>query len=596
MNNKYRASLVVPLTTNLYKDDTDFSNAACIMSVSIGHPAYNSSKLKSTLELINKTFSKCTIAVCDTLSRYTIALKKDQFDEIQMHAEARKLGDEWLDRNNKLITDTFTQIKYNIKRWDDYLAVDLKQYYIQKIDELYTKDLEFRNLVEQTILGFLAKRKIIYDDDNFSHSYELCKKFLLEECAIMSMWCEVEDVDYDVYPDIRYKAISRAMQHLVPKEKYIAPLGIRCTKNSNAQNPLSAENVLNRILKYSPAHIYWKDKHGYFQGCNDKQGKFFGLERGEEAINKKDEDFFNIATANKIRKNDLSVIKNKKGIKFKEVVVQNKKTYHFLSQKVPLLDNNNIGVGVLGVSVDITDEIKQKQELKKALRAKNLFLDNVSHEIKIPLHVLTTVLDNLHDQWYEIEDREKRDYLKTAVESNKRLLSMINALLDLSRLQNNKMSFSFELTDFKQLVVNTVEEFKYISNKRETIVNFQEEVSYGVYCDTIRISQVIRNLIDNSYKYGNENKNINIKITREENNIRFAIDSHNYIPDEEFNCIFEAFTQGEIGQASAKGAGLGLTIAKNIILYHYGKIWVERKESGDNVIFIFEIPVKPNIK
>ncbi len=591
--NKYRAQLIKPLD---FDPNFQFSNSKAVVSVSMGNPSYNSKKFEAMLELINDNFKECVFVVCDTLARFNVGIKDDNsWNEEAAYHESLQMGDNWIERNLEKMKKILSKTKFSVKRWDEYRENSKVPYYEKKVSELLENNLEYKKLFEKTIIGFLSRKNLDDTSSKYKKAYEQCGRFIFEECAIMSMWCEIEDFDFDIYPEVRYKIISMSMQNICPAESYVVPLGIKLTKHNHkngANNYLSTENILEQLLEHLPVHIYWKDKNGSFRGCSRRQAEFFGVDM-PDIKSKNDTDFFPAEVAESIQENDVMVAKKAKDFLFQEEVERNNKHFFFLSHKIPLLNRDNEFAGILGLSVDITEQIEQKKQLEEALKAKSFFLDSVSHEIKTPLHVLTTILGNLFDEWDNLDVIAKKHYLITAIENNKRLLKLVTDMLDISRLKNNKMRFNCDSNGIFEIVTEVVKEFDYLHSSRKINVFNNLPENLYITCDKSRIAQVIRNLLDNAFKYGNQEKDINLYLSSDEHNFQFKIDSYSNLFDEEFDIVFNVFSQGKIGRSSAKGTGLGLAIAKEIIERHEGKIWVERKEENkDLVAFAFEIPIK----
>ena len=322
-----------------------------------------------------------------------------------------------------------------------------------------------------------------------------------------------------------------------------------------------------------------------YLGCNDKQAKNLGLEFGEDVVGKTDFDLpWNDEAASEFRENDLSIMKSGKTAVMEEEVVIGGEEKTLISNKGPLLDESGKAIGILGVSVDITKQkqfekelLKRTIELDEALSARTEFLNNISHELKIPLHGIINIARELYGQWDEISDSQRKDYLKVVIDNQDRLMKLVSNLLDLSKSNSGKMHFEFKNYSLSKIVREVVYEFKIPSDNS---INFRigSEIDDRVRCDANRIKQVIRNLISNalSYAYGSP---IEVGIIREDKHLKFFIsDKGIAVPEEELVSIFDSFKQSSRTKNHAKGTGLGLAICKELIFEHKGKIWAENNK------------------
>jgi signal transduction histidine kinase len=227
------------------------------------------------------------------------------------------------------------------------------------------------------------------------------------------------------------------------------------------------------------------------------------------------------------------------------------------------------------------------QDLREALEIKNEFLDNVSHEIKTPVHNITNIVSELHDQWKHISAKEKLEMIKLLQKSNTRLLSLCSNLLDLSKFTKGH-DIEMKKCNITVLIEEVLMEYR---NFAQLIsIKLPPKGNRFVYCDKEKILQVLRNLLDNSIRYGNGSP-VEISVNNEgENYTIFAVaDEGVGIPENELSSIFNPFEQSSITKTKAGGTGLGLAICKKIIEYHHGKIWAENN-STKGVTFFFTLP------
>jgi len=223
-----------------------------------------------------------------------------------------------------------------------------------------------------------------------------------------------------------------------------------------------------------------------------------------------------------------------------------------------------------------------KQELEHALKAKTRILNNLSHEIRTPIHAANGTAQLLNEMWDEIDDPERKRQVNIIAKNTARLTKFVGNILDLSKFSAGKMHIQFTKLDLIPLIDDLLEEFNelYLADKSVRIV--LESSGYHsiiMEADEIRISQLLRNIIGNSIRYTAKGK-ITIKLLEAKLSNQKAIQIEIYdegigIPEAELSKIFEPFVQSSLTSNDSGGTGLGLAICKEIIEAHKGKIWAE---------------------
>ena len=194
-----------------------YPKSSVILAISAGQEYHENEKLLATINLINRVgFKKCTIMLGDTLQRHNIFLEKNTNME-EAHRDGRKLGDEWLQRNERFYKKL--QIPYEIIRWDEWLSHRDYQKHRAKIDHLFENNEEFRlgflNSINQFIDRY--KKHSHGSDDLFDHQkvFSLCLEYLKEECAIiMPLWAQ-HSYNFIIYPSSMLDAMRVTFEKLV---------------------------------------------------------------------------------------------------------------------------------------------------------------------------------------------------------------------------------------------------------------------------------------------------------------------------------------------------------------------------------------------
>jgi signal transduction histidine kinase len=584
-NKRYKAYFVG--TSDQQKKE--FKNSKCVMIISVGQKYHENGELQAAVSLIDRHFGYCNILVCDTLQRHSLAIEQNKSEE-ELAVLARNAGDKWIKRNMQYIS-TLT-IPYEISRWDDWINKDRYRDYHEKVLKLYNSDDIYKKVVEQIAQEFLSRRNNI---KNYNLALDLCIKFLLEESAVACLWVE-SGYKYDVYPTRSNLAMIMAYNKLVQNEVDFGASSLRLNIKKFADhtiNKLKTEEykniATNYILTHAPGHIYWKNLEGVFLGCNVEHAKYFGFDNPIDIVGKINTDFLDEETSDYISDIDLKVMSTGQEHVIEECV---NGTQYFLSKKVPLRDYDNKIIGLLGTSINITEQKnlesvleKTVQELEKALVSKESFIKNMNHEIRTPMQLILNGPQILKDNFNKFTDQDKLYFLDGMIKATKRLNDLVTNLLDMSKFKEGKFVLNVKGEDFKLLCEELIQDFSLMyKNRIKHDILFDSDVV--VECDKIRIHQVLRNLLMNSIRYSGESSKISITILicdeNQKNYIKCSVKDEGVgIPEEEKNLIFDPFVGSSVTKEIPGGVGLGLTISKEIIQSHNGRIWVDDIKDGE---------------
>ncbi len=234
-----------------------------------------------------------------------------------------------------------------------------------------------------------------------------------------------------------------------------------------------------------------------------------------------------------------------------------------------------------------------KEAAETANQAKSEFLANMSHELRTPLHAILSCASFGLKRIASAPPAKLQNYFALIDQSGRTLLTLLNDLLDLAKLESGKMLFTFETGRLNHLLTQASEEFEaYILERRLQLQVSMPDHLPLVRLDPLKILQVIRNLLSNAVKFSPEDGIIAICIAVETRFIMVTVrDDGPGIPAAELDTIFDKFVQSSKTKTGAGGTGLGLAICREIVAAHGGRIWAECPPGG-GALLAFTLPIE----
>jgi len=334
------------------------------------------------------------------------------------------------------------------------------------------------------------------------------------------------------------------------------------------------------IANFADALLFFNEKNR-LSLINSKAEKFFSVEK-EEVVGKS----LSELSSNKYFKKILGLVGNEIKSVFRAEVEMKKNfileltTINIVAEKTKK--------GALMILHDVS-----REKLVEAMKTE--FVSLAAHQLRTPLSAIKWTLRIILDGDLGEINKEQRSFLEKTYKSNERMISLINDLLNVARIEEGRFLYNPVFANLASIVENVLKSYNEQIERKE--INFvfdkpQEPLS-SVYVDVEKISLVIQNLIDNAIHYTPPKGNINISLKEKEKTIEFSIkDTGIGIPQDQRERIFSKFFRASNAvRAETEGSGLGLFIAKNIIEAHGGKIWFKSKE-GEGSTFYFSLPIK----
>jgi PAS domain S-box-containing protein len=378
--------------------------------------------------------------------------------------------------------------------------------------------------------------------------------------------------------------------------------------------------ILDTFMENVPDSIYFKDLNSRIIRVNNACALRLGLSDPTEEIGKTDFDLFPEDIARIKYEQEQKIIRTGKPLLAMEE--PDGMANWDLTTKMPLRDEHGKIIGTFGISRDIT-KLKQAEEALKhakeaaeaANRAKSEFLANMSHELRTPLNVILGFTQIMaRNPRIPSEERENLDIIR---HSGEHLLTLINNVLDMSKIEAERIVFQATNINLFRLLAELEEMFSLKASQKRLSLVFERtaDVPRYICTDEVKLRQVLMNLLNNAVKFTNEGgivvrvkvcsnrfSDLPTPIPSQEGkkrsaealttNLQFEVeDTGPGIPPNEIASLFNAFSQTQTGRQAQEGTGLGLTISQRFVQVMGGEIAVH-SEVGHGATFAFVIPVE----
>ncbi len=234
---------------------------------------------------------------------------------------------------------------------------------------------------------------------------------------------------------------------------------------------------------------------------------------------------------------------------------------------------------------------RANEQLQALDLAKSEFISIAAHQLRTPLSAIKWILHMLVHNEFQNEG-ETLEFTQKAAQSTNRMIELVNDLLEVDHIQSGKDQFVFKPLDVKALIESIVLELQTIANKRKINFDIDLKNCIEISGDATKLRELFQNLIENAIKYSLEGGNVKVTASLSEGFLEIAVkDSGIGIPEDQKYSIFSKFFRAANAmKVETVGSGLGLFIAKEIVVRHGGKIWFESK-MGEGTTFFVELPL-----
>ena len=381
-------------------------------------------------------------------------------------------------------------------------------------------------------------------------------------------------------------------------------------KERQARQHTSA--LLQSILDTVPTSVFWKDKDRRFEGANRAFLDFYEFDSLDDILGKNDEDMGWHPDPSPYKNDEFRVIED--GVSTHRVpgeYMSRGKLCHIVASKSPRYENGEI-VGLVGSFEDVTKEYERDEEITRlnadlsdaldkaeaANAAEQTFLSNMSHDMRTPLNGII----GFTELALSTDDHDKRqDYLGKIDASGELMLSMVNDVLDMSKIESGKMELRPEPIDSHELFDTILDTVILSAQKRniELKTRIDEKVPRFVNADPLRLQQIALNLLSNAIKYTPDGGSVSYVVQMVDPssscgcNTRLTVQDNGIGMSEEFQeRMFEPFSQEHQSRMyGTQGTGLGLSIVRSITEIMGGHIDV-RSKLGKGSTFDVYLPIE----
>lgn len=361
-----------------------------------------------------------------------------------------------------------------------------------------------------------------------------------------------------------------------------------------AEQLKESELIFNQFMEYSPVYVFFKDAEARSLKLSKNYEQMLG-QPINDLLGKTMDDLFPSDFAKKVIADDLKILNDGKPTMLEEKL--NGRYYNTI--KFPIYVKNK-PTYLAGFKLDITDrklveeEIKHKNEQLQIVNAeKDKFYSIIAHDLKSPFNSILGYLDLLTEniRTYDIEKSEAMlGIIKTSAHNT---FSLLEDLLIWAQSQSGKISFEPKKLKFSDICLQVVENVKQTADKKNIAIKNSYNEGIVAYADADMLKIILRNLISNAIKFTNKGGRIDIGAKQKDSSLTISVtDSGVGIAPEVLTHLFDfSQTNTTKGTDNEGGTGLGLSLCREFVEKHGGKIWAE-SEVNRGSSFYFTLPTK----
>lgn len=341
--------------------------------------------------------------------------------------------------------------------------------------------------------------------------------------------------------------------------------------------------TISIIANFADGLLIFDQKNNIFL-VNPRAEEFIGL-KGEELTGKSISSLAKNAFFGELAKTTSPKLEN---IFREEVKIRDNLVLEITT--VPVIEQEQ-KIGMMLILHDVTRE-------KMTEKMKTEFVSLSAHQLRTPLSAIKWTLRMLLDEDMGKISKKQRDFIERTYVSNERMISLINELLNITRIEEGRYLFKVSPCDIMPVIEGVIKIYKEdVAKGKDLKIEFVKLAPKvpKIMADVEKIQLAFQNILDNSVKYNKIGGKITVSLGYENNELKISVQDQGIgIPKEQQERVFTKFFRASNAMVKdTEGSGLGLFITKNIIEAHGGKIWLESEE-GKGSTFSFSLPVKKN--
>jgi len=233
-------------------------------------------------------------------------------------------------------------------------------------------------------------------------------------------------------------------------------------------------------------------------------------------------------------------------------------------------------------------------ELKFAAQVKSEFLANMSHELRTPLNSINGFSEVLYDETFGPLNEKQKQYINNVLISGKHLLSLINQILDMAKIESGKMTLTLSILSVSVVLHEISTLLTGLINKKK--LHFHLEIADNlpsIYADELKVKEILYNLLSNAVKFTPEDGDIGMRAKKIDSEIEVVVwDKGIGIATANMHKLFEGFFRVDTPYSRVtEGTGLGLSISKKLVELHGGKLTVESDGVDKGTLVRFTLPL-----
>jgi signal transduction histidine kinase len=380
------------------------------------------------------------------------------------------------------------------------------------------------------------------------------------------------------------------LKRLKPSKKNLSFLNLKSLEDERTKNYL-----LETIMDKLPCHVYWLDCDNIYLGCNDLQAERLGISSKEEIIGKTNYDLHTVKEADELNKINNIVMTTRTPYECEEassIKATNSIVSNYLSRKTPLFDINGKVIGLLGVSVDITDR-KKAEELQTKLQLQqeiNTIAKQVAHDIRSPLAALAMLTQYLKN----ISEKERSLFKGIAANIEKIANDLLERYTKSDNIKDVVNEIDKDYTSLHWCLIDVINSKRYQYEGKNVILNYSPPIDKFVFMkgNFSNFCRMISNIIDNGIEAIEDKEGIiDIDFKVKEGKVEIKVKDNGKGMSKEI--VDKILNDEEVKTIKKRGHGIGMQQIRRTMKAMKGEMGIKSGKDGTEVKLIFPVVNPP---